>query len=236
MGLNPGFTLAEDAALKNRLAHLAVSDDRNNERPVQVFFRFPDDSTEKTYPFITIDLMDISFDPQRALSEVSYYYSSESMGASVGTTHLPIDYYPSELTSSQLETLSEGKYLRTEQFVPVNLMYQVTTYCRSQRHDRTLTMLLLRRVFPMRRGFIDIPEDGTVRRLDLLDWRQSDLLDQETGYKKRIYRKVLTVRITADIPQSDFEHVEQVLETAGSLTQQASDNTVQYPLLEDFNA
>ncbi|NDC89491.1 MAG: hypothetical protein EB075_11945, partial [Bacteroidetes bacterium] len=62
---NTGFTLAEDAALKQRLSALTVSDDRDMRRPIKTFFRYPDAETEKTYPFATIELIDIEFDAQR---------------------------------------------------------------------------------------------------------------------------------------------------------------------------
>lgn len=213
---NPGFTLAEDAALKSRLSALTVSDDRDAERFAKVYFRYPEGETEKLYPFITIDLVDIQYDRERQLSEVYYYYSDATAGASIGVSNM--DYYPSELAEADLAAqVGTAGYLRTDQYVAANLVYQVTTYCRSQRHDRQLTMLLLRHVFPFRLGFIDIPEDGTIRRCDLLDWQQSDLLDQEAGYKKHIFRKVLTVRINAEIPQTDFEAVQRVLDVQGTL-------------------
>lgn len=232
---NPGFTLAEDAALKARLAALTVSDDRQAERPVQVFFRFPEGETEKLYPFVTLDLIDIEFDGSRQNSEVDFYYTDPALAASASITG-NLEYYPSEYTSADLAGMVPASgYLKTEQFVAVNLLYQITVYCRSQRHDRQLTMLLLRRVFPFRRGFIEIPEDGTIRRCDLLDWRQSDLLDQETGYKKRTFRKVLTVRINAEIPQADFEDVQRVLDVNGTLLTYDSDNPdLHTPLTEDF--
>jgi hypothetical protein len=232
---NPGFTLAEDAALKSRLQSLTVSDDRQAERPVQVFFRFPEGETEKLYPFVTLDLIDIEFDGSRQNSEVDYYFTSPSLAASVSVPST-MDYYPSEFSSADLEQqVAATGYLRTEQYVAVNLLYQVTVYCRSQRHDRQLTMLLLRRVFPFRRGFIEVPEDGTIRRCDLLDWRQSDLLDQETGYKKRTFRKVLTVRINAEIPQADFEDVQRVLEVNRTLLTHDTDNPdLHISLTEDF--
>jgi len=62
----------------------------------------------------------------------------------------------------------------------------------------------LRRVFRFRRGFIEIPEDGTMRRLDLMSWSTSNILDQESAYTKRIFRKVYTLQMTAEIPASDL--------------------------------
>jgi hypothetical protein len=71
---NKGFLLAEDAAVKNRFSNLTVSDDRNQDRQVQVFFRYPEGETEKAYPFITVEMIGMSHDTRRQLSETTYYY------------------------------------------------------------------------------------------------------------------------------------------------------------------
>jgi hypothetical protein len=229
-GTNPGFTLAEDAALKYRLGSLAVSDDKSAERVCKVFYRFPDAPTEKTYPFITIELLNISHARERQHSERNYVYSDNPDFVS------NITYYPSEMAEADMEAQANGGILLTEQFVPVDLMYQVTTYTRSQRHDRQLTALLLRRVFPFRRGFIEIPEDGTIRRCDLVSWRPTDVLDKETGYKNRIFRKVFTVVINSEIPQSDLIGGSIVSSVDGTITDYQTDNPdlSTTPIMEDF--
>jgi len=210
---NPGFTLAEDAALKRRLSNLSVSDDRDVERVPRVFFRYPEGETENEYPFVTIDLVDISYVPQRQESERTYFYNDTGHGQPSN-----LHFYPSEIDEAAMKGEAAGGLLTTEQFVPVDLIYQITTHCRSQRHDRQLTMLLLRRVFPFRRGFIEVPEDGTIRRCDLMDWRNTDVLDQEAAYRKRIFRKVYTVMINAEIPQADLFGASQVTQVHGQLS------------------
>jgi hypothetical protein len=225
---NPGFTLAEDAALKTRLSTLTVSDDRSNQRPVQVFFRYPEAETEKLYPFITIDLIDIAFARNRQHSEMTYYYTNNSQVlAEKGYEINTIDYFPDEETTVGMSALAgDGGFLSMDQFVAMDLTYQITTHCRSQRHDRKLTADLLRYVFPFRRGFIEIPEDGTIRRCDILDWRTADLLDQEAGYKKRIFRKMYTVQINSELPQSEINAVSTVLTVDGTLTDNYSPSDV----------
>ncbi len=230
-GTNHGFTLAEDAALKYRLGSLAVSDDKSAERVCKVFFRYPEGETEKLYPFITIELIDISHARDRQESERSYTYSDDPTYAS------NITYFPSEMDEADMAAQANGGILVTDQLVPVNLMYQVTTYTRTQRHDRQLTMLLLRRVFPMRRGFIEIPEDGTIRRCDIVSWRPTDVLDKETGYKNHIFRKVYTVVINSEIPQSDLYGGTYVQAVDGTLhaegeqvgSWQVASSLLQYP-------
>lgn len=70
---------------------------------------------------------------------------------------------------------------------------------------------------PFRRGFIDVPEDGTIRRFDLAGWTSSDLLDQESGFKKRIFRKVFTVQMSAEIPTDDIRTVKRVESVIGEI-------------------
>jgi hypothetical protein len=235
LGVNKGFTLAEDAALKRRVSQMAVTDDRDNERLVKVFFRYPEGETEKEYPFATIELIDINFARERQESERNYYYASGvGLTPEQQTNYTSINYYPSELNAGELDDMVEdGQFLSTDQFVAVDLLYQVTTYCRSQRHDRQLTALMLRRVFPFRRGFIELPEDGTIRRCDLLNWSTSDLLDQEAAYKKRIFRKVYTLRVNSEIPQSDLVGAGRVLSVEGTLTDHDSESNVFNPTFSE---
>lgn len=229
-----GFLLAEDAAVKARFSTLTVTDDRNAERPVSVFFRYPDGETEKHYPFITIELIDIVHNRSLQLSETSYYYYGANDSASANST---IDYYPSELDSDGLEELvAEGGALKIDSFVPVTLIYQISTYTRSALHDRQLTSKLLRRVTPFRRGFIEVPEDGTIRRFDLMGWTGADLLDQESGYRKRIFRKIYTLQMSAELPTSDVQAVKKVTTVVGTLTNVDNENPSVFtsPFLEDF--
>lgn len=215
---NPGFLLAEDAAIKARFSNIAVSDDREPRRVAQVFFRYPEGEKEKTYPFITIENVGLIHNTRLQHSEESYFYSS-SVGASVNNPNF-IDYFPSEMTASDLNELLEGEgvvYLKMDSFVPVTLIYQVATYARSAIHDRQMTSKILRRVAPFRRGFIDIPEDGTIRRFDLISWANSDLLDGEAGYRKRIFRKVYTIHMSAEIPASDITQVKRVESVIGTI-------------------
>jgi len=234
---NPGFTLAEDAALKQRLSSLYVTDDRNTTRSVSTFFRYPDAEAEKVYPFITLELVDIVHARQRQESKQNYYYTNDAgISASLRNSLSNMDYFPSEYDKAGLDVIvGDSGFISSDEFVPVDLTYQVSTYCRSQRHDRQLTAALLRYVFPFRRGFIEVPEDGTIRRCDILDWRSADLLDQETGYKKRIFRKVITVQINAELPQTDITAVSKVLTVAGTLKDNEEDSTVfSNSFLEDF--
>ena len=80
-----------------------------------------------------------------------------------------------------------------------------------------------------------MPEDGTMRRLSILDWRTADLLDQEAGYKKRVFRKVITASVNAEIPQSNVYEVQKVLSVSGTVTdKQLGSDVPTTPISEDF--
>lgn len=225
-----GFLLAEDAAVKARFSNIAVSDDRNNQRPVSVFFRYPEGETEKHYPFITVELIDLAHNRSLQLSETEYWYGGGNLGQS-------IDYYPSEMDAADLASqILPGSVLRMDSFVPITLTYQISTYTRSALHDRQLTSKLLRRVTPFRRGFIEVPEDGTIRRFDLMGWTSADLLDQEAGYRKRIFRKVYTLQMSAELPTSDITAVKKVATVVGNITNVDNANPTVFttPFSEDF--
>lgn len=210
---NPGFLLAEDAALKARLSNLTVSDDRSGARPVQVFFRYPSNETERAYPFITIELIDIVHARNRQHSELQLVYAKTGTSDKADFDNNPnnLSYWPSRIANMENVAGSAGKkFLTSNEFVPVDLLYQVSTFTRSALHDRQLDSQMLSTIVPFRKGFIQIPEDGTVRRLDLLDWTTADLLDSESGYRKSIYRKVYTLQMSAEIPSTDIFALQQV--------------------------
>lgn len=210
---NPGFLLAEDAAVKGRFSGLTVSDDREQARPVQVFFRYPDGETERAYPFITIEMIDLVHARNRQHSESQLVYAKTGTADRNKFNQGPakMTYWPSQV--SDMDTVpgsGSSEFILSNEFVPVDLLYQISTFTRSAIHDRQLTAKILSTVIPFRKGFIDVAEDGTIRRFDLLDWTTADLLDSEAGYRKRIFRKIYTLQMSAEIPSLDMFALPQV--------------------------
>lgn len=215
-----GLLLAEDEALKMLFAGMTVPDDRNNARPVEVFFRYPEGETERSYPFITLEHIDIIHARNRQHSESDIYYRTGAGTAPAipATSTNRMDYWPSVSTNFNFKTNKNSyAYLRANEHVPVDLLYQISTFARAALHDRYLTAKMLTEIFPWRKGFIDIGADGTIRRLDLLDWTTADLLDPEAGYRKRIFRKVYTVQMTAEIPSSAIVGNQAVATVVGGV-------------------
>lgn len=214
MAAPTGFLLAEDAAVKSWLSNIQVIDDRNTQRKVQVFFRHPESETERQYPFVTIENIDIVHARQRQHSD-SVSYTPRTPSASVSSPN-NLTYWPSE--NPNLTSASAGIAYRANEFVPMDMLYQISTFTRSALHDRQLTSVMLRLKMPFRYGFIPVEADGTIRRFDLLDWISADLLDPESGYRKRIFRKIYTVQMSAELPTTSYSTIRRVATVNGSLT------------------
>lgn len=174
--------LNEDAALKLMLQGIKVYDSANAQRPVGVWFGQPDmEIRDQVYPYITIDFIGYSEDYSRAhrgLITMPYYPE----GVDAGTTG---------------QNGAGSKQYVTEVPIPVNLDYQITTYARQPRHDRAIMaeMLTGQRI-PLRFGELVVPEDKTVRRMDLLGFTKKDTTDQNG---KRLFSNVYNVRISAEV-------------------------------------
>lgn len=205
-----GFLLAEDEAIKLRFSGLTVTDDRNSERPVKVFFRYPEAETEREYPFITIDLLDVIEARNRQHSEMRLYSNLPAEHPAALT------YWP-DTASASSPVLNGFDHYQTTEFIAVDILYQVATHTRTALHDRQLTARILSTVTPFRYGSIIVGADGTSRRLDLVDWATADLLDAETAYRKRIFRKIYTLQMSAELPTSALTGLKKVLTVSTTL-------------------
>lgn len=219
---NSGFILAEDAAVKYWFSKMTVTDDREVSRPLKIFFRYPDNETERTYPFATVELIDIVHAVTRQHSEVTLYGSTSTAASSQYVGPNSFTYFPSthpDLT----EYANLGPLVSTESFVPVDLLYQISTYTRSALHDRQLISQIMQSLALFRSTYISVPEDGTLRRLQLLDWITADLLDPEAGYRKRIFRKVYTIQLSAEMKQTDVVAARRALSITTDIISTNSD-------------
>lgn len=182
------FILNEDAALKDKVKGIKVTDDNAPEggRNVAVWFRMPEgELRDQKYPFITLDLINVEEDTSRAHRGI-----------------IAMRYLPEGVTATDDETV------KTEFPIPYNLDYQITTHTRYAQHDRQIMAELLKQDrLPHRFGFLHVPQDDTVRRLDLLSVRPADtMMDTEAG-KKRLFRKIFTVRVSAELLPSTVAKV-----------------------------
>ena len=169
------FLLSEDKALREKLRGITVTDqkadDTSTQREVGVWFGVPDQEIRtQSYPYITIDMIDIVRDTQREMR---------------GKTNA--EY----LKPEGWDVLTE---FETDLPIPVNIDYQVTTYSRHPRHDREIISKLLALKLPIRFGVLEL-DDNTVRRLDVLDVNKRDMV--ENG--KRLFMNAISLRVSSEI-------------------------------------
>lgn len=179
------FVFNEDRALKNLLSGITVSDYKNASRPVGVWFGQPDvEIRNQSYPYITIELIDILEDRSRnnrGYTQLNY---------------TPEGYDPDKTYYSELP-------------VPVDIEYQVVSYTRQPIHDRQILIDILSNKLPFRYGTMEVPEDGTLRRVELVGYRKRDGI--ESG--KKLYSTLFSIRISSELFYSDIVEAAETIET-----------------------
>lgn len=180
------FLLSEDKALRESLQGMTVTDQKAEsqslERPVGVWFGQPDQEIRaQSYPYVTIDMLDVSRDSAR-----------EHRGKSSPTYLAPTG-------------LDEYEDWEIDIPIPMNIDYQITTYSRHPRHDREIMAQLMFLKLPVRFGVLEV-EDGTLRRLDVLNMSKRDV----TEGAKRLFMNAITVRVSSELSQAQIETLYKV--------------------------
>lgn len=187
---NP-FVIAEDLALKQHLAGLTVADEKNATRQVKVWFGYPDvELRTQEYPFITIELLDIT--PALDRQHQGIIYDNDQQGTNP----------------------AEGSY-KYDYPVAYDLSYQITTYARHPRHDRALIWELHRK-FPSIYGYLRVPNElGTeysYRSMFLDGYVKRDAVEEDSG-GRRLLRSVFTVRVVSEMtPKQALTAIPEVVQ------------------------
>lgn len=187
---NP-FVIAEDLALKQHLSGITVSDEKNASRQVKVWFGYPDvEIRNQEYPFITIDLLDITHALDRQHQGI--LYDSDQQGTNPVSGHYKYDYPTA-----------------------YDISYQITTHCRHPRHDRALIWELHNK-FPARYGYLRVPNElGTeysYRSMFLDGFVKRDAVEEDSG-GRRLLRSVFTIRVVSEMtPKEPRNPIPEVLQ------------------------
>jgi len=189
--LGYGWLIAEDQAMKAYLQGITVTDANAPQggRPVQVWFRMPEqEARERTYPYATIDLVDIVENNERMQNNRLKVNS---------LTYSPPDPLPAAL---------EGQVPVAERPMPVDLFYQVTVVSRSAMHDRQLQAAFMRK-FPGKWGALEIPNDGTARTMQLQGFASATDVDADG---KRTFRRIYTVMVVSELWPTVIKQIQQM--------------------------
>lgn len=201
------FLLSEDKALRETLMGMVVTDQKtvdeggNATRSVGVWFGQPDQEIRpQSYPYITIDMIDISEDFQRSMRGLSKpsYLPDPATGPDGGGVY---------------DETTQNWYIHMP--IPVNIDYQITTYSRQPRHDREILAQLLYTRLPLRFGVLTVDNNdaqGTLRRLDILDVSKRDVTEQG----KRLFVNAFTVRVSSEIAPETYTQVYKALQVTVS--------------------
>lgn len=100
-------------------------------------------------------------------------------------------------------TIAPEEGLVYSYLIPVayDIVYQITSWARHPRHDRTIMTELLRR-FPSKYGYLIVPNEldteDSSRSMFLDGFVKRDTVDSETG-NRRLLRNVLSVRVISQM-------------------------------------
>jgi hypothetical protein len=165
-------------------------------RKVGVWFGQPDQEIRsQSYPYVTIDLIDIAEDFSRAMrgkAKPAYLSNPSIIGDNTAWNTNKHDW---EINWP----------------IPVNIDYQITTYARQPRHDRELLAQLMYSKIPLRFAVLTVGSNtvqGTTRRLDVLDISKRDITEQG----KRLFVNAITVRVSSEIAAETFKQMYKVLQ------------------------
>ena len=204
-----GLVLAEDAALKKYLSGITVPD-KTGMVGVDVWFRYPEGERRIKFPFITIDLLAInpSYDRWTSFHTVdeNYCQFEDPITGELIRTGMYIPSVASELPAKD-ESGTTGYHI--DPYLMYTLMYQVTVHTRSAIHDRYLLSRFMTDILPPRPFWIGVDADQTWRRCELTEMSPADTSETSESGSKRIFRKVYTLSMDAEIPQSRAYEVEK---------------------------
>jgi hypothetical protein len=100
-------------------------------------------------------------------------------------------------------------YVMEDSPVPYNLDFNIIVLTRNyQQMFEIIAQLDEVDRIPTRFGGLEVPEDGTVRTLDLLGGPETSLIRDEDG--KRLIQSVYSVRVAAELALSDVREVQRV--------------------------
>lgn len=172
----------EDAAVKTKVSGLTVSDVNDDARPVAVRFRAPENAyADQSFPLIILDRVEEVFDSSRA-----------------HTGYIRIPYVPEGYRPYPGAPGMTGSPYYSEFPIPMFVDYSVTLLCRKALHmTALLDTLTTFEYLPPRYGFLVVPQDNTVRRLDVLGGPETDAVRDEQG--KRLLRATWRIRTTAEL-------------------------------------
>jgi hypothetical protein len=200
------WLLNEDAAIKRKLQGLFVTDSNAppQGRPVAVRFTLPNyELATMDYPTIIITHGGVEkADDREHRGRTLIPYIPEGQPLDV----LSADGQPYIADGATAVYPDRSPFQAQDYPIPFNVDYQVVAYHRYEQHQTELTTKLaaIDRL-PARFGYLEVPEDGTVRSLDLLGGPQRVAEQDSNG--KRVFRTHYSVRVYSELSLYEVQNV-----------------------------
>lgn len=202
----------EARALKTKLDGLTVTDAASTNRPVAVWYRVPENEVrDMTFPSIVMEHGNISKASDR-----------EHRGVTT-LPYIPEDFQPGPVASLDEQTGTAVTFdpggtsgedynpnyspFKVRDFpLPYNLDFTVTLYSRFQTELMPLVAQLahIDRI-PERFGYLEVPEDGTIRTLDLIGG--PEIIGTRDAAGRRLFEAVYAVRVLSELNLYDVEQI-----------------------------
>lgn len=208
------WLINEDRAVKAKFQGLTVTDANapSGGRPVVVRYRMPESElATQTFPMIVIEHAGVDKADDR-----------EHRGSTI------IPYAP-EGTSIWWDTsvpyfnVADSPYV-AEFPIPYNIRFRILVYAREAWHDIQLASVLAGFDYvPARFGFLDVPENHTVRCLDLLGSAEVTDVRDENG--KRLFCREYLISVSSELLPSVVTTYVQAQSVALSMTYYMDDVT-----------
>lgn len=182
------WVMNEDLAVKNKVSGLKVIDtNAPSGRSVGSRFLDPDyELAQFTFPMVIIERQSLGIDHEREhRGNTTLMYTPESVMSVNGWNPLVEDYDTSPYT--------------VDYPIPYNLDYAIRLYTRNQQHTMQLVpQLAMQDRLPARFGFVDIPQDGTVRSLFLENGPEFEYTKGPDG--DRLFITHYLIRVATEMP------------------------------------
>jgi hypothetical protein len=184
------FIANEDRAMHAKLSGLVVYDLNapDTGRPVQLIWLDNDtEITKLTYPAIVVSNQGIVFDAERA------------NGGLINYTYTPEGFPTYDPTTANNPYWSQSP-------IPFMINYQVEVIAQNNKHSTFLQAVLAGPDYlSARYGFLEVPEDGTIRRLDLVGG--PDMQSTRDGDNKRLFHCVYAMAVSTELlPKQIFQY------------------------------
>lgn len=199
----------ESAALKKKLEGVIVTASNYPQgKAVEVGFVGPDFEVKKaTYPGIYISYGPMERAPEREhRGRIPLAYAPPGYDDDV---QVP-DGNGGEVSWRDVGlNRAVSPYTVNDVPIPYNLDFNVTVLSRNyQQLFEIMSQLDEAEYLPSRFGGLEVPQDGTIRTLELLGGPRPALIKDEDG--KRVAQAVYTVRVAAEILFYDVESVNRI--------------------------